>query len=143
MRYARVIGLAAGLVVVAAAAQADYYSHPKLRPEWRCEDIPPGIGSPEDPGGVLSFHCQRLFWDLPAVTEIGTIVVAAPFEEDPIPRFSRGLTDRVPPMYVGIMGGKKEGFEHLEDCDANATDCQRLCNTTLPDGTVLEDQVPY
>ena len=144
MGYGSVIRLAAGLaMVMAAAAQADYYSHPKLRPEWRCQDIPAGIGSPDDPGGVNSFHCQRLFWDLPAVTEVGTIVVAAPFEEDPVPRFPRGLTDRVPPMFVGTKDGQPEGFEHLEDCNVNAAGCQRLCDTDLPDATIPEDQVPY
>jgi hypothetical protein len=95
-----VAALAVALALAPFAARADYETHPDLRPDVRCAAIPPGVGDPKDPGGAKSLHCQRLFWDLPATTRVGAIRVAAPFAEDPIPRFPNGLTDRIPPMYI-------------------------------------------
>ena len=84
------------------------------------------IAFPADPGGVASNHCQKLFWDIPAVTQLATVAVGAPYEEDSIPRWSRGITDRPPPLWVGTLNATQqpEGFEFEADCLANATGCQ-------------------
>ncbi|MEA2626377.1 MAG: hypothetical protein QOD06_2422, partial [Candidatus Binatota bacterium] len=112
-----VAAIAAALTLAPFAARADYETHPDLRPEVRCAAIPPGVGDPKDPGGVKSLHCQRLFWDLPATTKVGTVRVAAPFAEDPIPRFPNGLTDRIPPMYVANgQGYEKPGTGRVRLC---------------------------
>ena len=124
----------ATVILAAGAASADYYSHPDLRPESRCADIPAGIGDESDPGGAGSIHCQRLFWDLPPVLEVGMIGVAERFSEDPAPQFPRGITDRPPPMFRGDTnndGIADEGFEFLADCQANATGCEPLCSDPL------------
>lgn len=135
------LALAAGLTITGIAS-ADYYSNPEIRPEYRCKDIPAGIGSPADPGGPASLHCQRLFWDLPPTTRLGAPVVAAQFAEDPIPRFPNGITDRIPPIWIGTLKavssplalpagksvGQTEGFESEADCRAYANGCQRLCS---------------
>ncbi|MGH7857782.1 MAG: hypothetical protein ACREQY_10670, partial [Candidatus Binatia bacterium] len=144
MRSSRSIGIAvmSALVIGGGPVLADYHSHPELAPAVRCEGIPPGIGSPDDLGGVASLHCQKLFWDLPVATSVGVRAVAAPFAEDSVPRFPNGVTDRIPPMYVG---GVPDGFERLEDCEREEIECHRLCEDPLdipywaaltnPDGT--------
>lgn len=155
MAFMRYLGVALAATLVAGGSgvvRADYYSHQELRPVRRCAGIPAGIGdtsgqvgNPADPAGAGSIHCQRLFWDLPVVTSLGTQAVASPFAEDPIPRFDRGVTDRIPPMWVGTLkldiselnknAGDMEGFEFLSDCEANANGCQRLCTDPI--------EIPY
>ena len=132
MRFRWIVGFA--VVFAAGAARADYYSHPDLHPANRCADIPAGIGDENDPGGAGSIHCQRLFWDLPPVLEVGRIGVAERFAEDPAPQFPRGITDRPPPIFRGDTNGDgiaDEGFELQADCEANATGCERLCSDPL------------
>jgi hypothetical protein len=133
-RTIRTFGLAAVLMGLGSPAIADYDSHPGLRPENRCGMIPAGIGDPKDPGGPKSLHCQRLFWDLPATTVLGTIRVGAPFAEDPIPRFPNGVTDRIPPLYILDTNG--DGLsDNGEGYEKPGPGRVRLC----PDS----DQVPY
>src|SRR5688572_6306615 len=95
-----IVAIGTGLLLASFDARADYETNPGLRPENRCAGIPAGINDPKDPGGVRSVHCQRLFWDLPATTKVGALRVAAPFAEDPVPRFPHGVSDRIPPMYI-------------------------------------------
>jgi hypothetical protein len=123
------------LAISAPAVQADYDSHPGLRPENRCGMIPAGVGDPKDPGGVHSLHCQRLFWDMPAATKVGTIRVGTWFAEDPIPRFPNGVTDRIPPMY--ILDANNDGIsDNGEGYEKPGPGRQRLCGADV-------DLVPY
>ena len=52
---------------------------------------------------------------------------------DIVPRFPRGITDRIPPMWVGKIAGVDEGFEYESDCTANsqALTCHTLCTDPL------------
>jgi hypothetical protein len=102
--------------MIGSSGWADYDSHPALKPANRCGMIKPGIGDPKDPGGVNSIHCQRLFWDMPATTQLGAIRVSAPFREDRVPRFTDGVTARPGPMYILDANGdgksdNGEGYE--------------------------------
>jgi hypothetical protein len=89
--------LSATLLAFAAPALADYDTHPELRPANRCVTAD---GRSFAEAGIDPLHCQRLIWDLPTTVKVGTVAVAAPYAEDPIPRFPRGVTDRPPPLYV-------------------------------------------
>jgi hypothetical protein len=134
-RITGALGLAMLLVGLGSAANADYDSHPGLRPENRCGMIPPGIGDPKDPGGIHSLHCQRLLWDLPATTALGTIRVGAPFAEDPIPRFANGVTDRIPPLY--ILDANNDGVsDNGEGYEKPGPGRQRVCGADI-------DLIPY
>jgi hypothetical protein len=126
MGFARSLGIiGAGIVfLLAGTARADYYSHPEIRPQNRCVTAD---GTSFAAAGIDPIHCQKLIWDIPVSTVLGTIAVGRPYYEDSIPRFPNGITDRVPPMYVGTVNGKPEGFERQSDCTANATGCHRLC----------------
>ncbi|MGH7820333.1 MAG: hypothetical protein ACREQ9_11200, partial [Candidatus Binatia bacterium] len=84
---------------LAAAAGADYDSHPEIRPEARCGMIQPNPEA-KDPGGVRSIHCQRLFWDLKAAPRLGFKAAAARIAGERAPWFPNGLTDRPPPMFI-------------------------------------------
>ena len=170
-------------------ANADYETHPDLRPEHRCGGVPSIVGNgaapaippewrtnegqtvygPEsgpfetsrgepalngdgsavtaadidvqtDPGGADSLHCQKLFWDVPSPSELGALVIAAPYAEDEVPRWPNGLTDRLPPLYVDggegfekpCPGGESVGTDGL--CPGGAAPRARLCPdpTTVP-----------
>ena len=115
-KTARILGIGTLVSLVSVTtATADYETHPELRPEVRCVDAqglrfdPASVGPDgKTPSGLDPIHCQRLFWDLPATTEVGAVRVGAPFDEDPVPRFPRGVTDRLPPLYVDANGN---GYE--------------------------------
>ncbi|MGH7859270.1 MAG: hypothetical protein ACREQY_18240, partial [Candidatus Binatia bacterium] len=101
-RALAVLFFGATFMATVPIARADYDSHPELRPENRCVHPHPETGElvAFAEAGIDAIHCQRLLWDLPASTVVGTIAVGAPFAEDPPPRFPRGITDRQPPMYI-------------------------------------------
>ena len=113
------ISLAALLGVFVPPAGADYDSHPELRPENRCVHPHPETGEMVsfEEAGIDPVNCQKMFWDLPAATALGTIAVSAPFHEDRVPRWAHGITDRVPPMYILDADGdgvsdNGEGYEN-------------------------------
>ncbi|MGH7856287.1 MAG: hypothetical protein ACREQY_03085, partial [Candidatus Binatia bacterium] len=116
---ATAVSLAALVALLARPATADYDSHPELRPENRCIHPHPVTGELVSfaEAGIDPIHCQPLFWDLPAAVAVGTRAVAAPFAENPVPRWPNGVTDRVPPLYIldadgdGVSDGG-EGYEN-------------------------------
>jgi hypothetical protein len=128
-RGPRAVALA---VVFAAAPQAyaDYHSHPELKPDSRCITAD---GQTFEQAGIDRLHCQKLIWDIPVTTEVGHQVIAAPAFEDTVPRWPRGLSDRIPPLFVGNDNG--DGYEQETDCTAdNPSGCHRLCSNPLEVG---------
>ena len=110
----RTIGLTlvSGLLAIAPLASADYETNPEILPDRRCvtED-----GRTFEEAGIDPLHCLSLFWDLPASTRVGYRAAAAPYATNPVPQWPRGLTDRIPPLFV--YDGNQDGI--ADDCPAN------------------------